>query len=122
MEARVATECAPRGEANPNAPPAYFAISAAGGVKALTQVLTNITTGLMTTCDFVLSEHQPDIDKINVVIDGKTILEGDANGWSLDQTTVPPTVVLKGATCAAVRKSGAEQVSVTFGCPTEHAK
>jgi len=110
------------GEANPNAPPAYFAISATGGVKALSEVLTKITTGLITTCDLVLSEVPPDLDQINVEIDGQTILEGDADGWSLDQTTTPPTVLLKGATCDAVRKSGAEHVSVTFGCPTEHVR
>jgi hypothetical protein len=110
------------GEPNPSAPPSYFAISAAGGVKALSQVLTNITTGLITDCDLVLSEQPPDLDQINVVIDGKTILEGDANGWSLDQTSTPPTVVLKGSTCDTVHKSGAQQVAVTFGCPTEHVK
>jgi hypothetical protein len=110
------------GEPNPNAPPSYFAISASGGVKALSQVLTNITTGLITSCELVLSEQPPDLDKINVVIDGKTILEGDADGWSLDQTSTPPTIVLKGATCATVSKSGAEKLSVTFGCPTEHVK
>jgi hypothetical protein len=110
------------GEANPNAPPAYFAVSAAGGVKALSQVLTKITTGLITSCDLVLGTEPPDLDQINVVIDGKTILEGDANGWSLDQSTSPPTIVLKGSTCAAVTEFGAQNLSVTFGCPTEHVK
>ena len=110
------------GEPNPSAPPAYFAVTASGGVKALSQVLTNITTGLITSCDLVLSKEPPDLEKINVVIDGQTLLEGDPNGWSLDQSSTPPTVVLKGSTCASVTKSGAEKVSVTFGCPTEHVK
>ena len=110
------------GEPNPSAPPAYFAVSAAGGVKALSQVLTNITTGLITSCELTLSTEPPDLEKINVVIDGQTLLEGDPNGWSLDQTSTPPTIVLKGATCASVTKSGAEKLSVTFGCPTEHIK
>jgi hypothetical protein len=61
-----------------NAPPTYFAIAASGGVKALSQVLTNITTGLITSCDLVLSENPPDYDKINVVVDGVTISEGSA--------------------------------------------
>jgi len=110
------------GEPNPSAPPSYFAISAAGGVKALSEVLTNITTGLITSCELVLSEQLPALDKINVVIDGNTILEGDADGWSLDSSSTPPTIVLKGATCARVSKSGAEKLTVTFGCPTEHVK
>lgn len=115
----IATE---GGESNPNAPPAYFAVSASDGVKALSQVLTKITTGLITSCDLVLGEEPPDLDQINVVIDGKTIPEGDANGWSLDQSTSPPTIELKGTTCASVTRSGAEHLSVTFGCPTEHVK
>jgi len=110
------------GEPNPNAPPSYFAISAADGVKALSQVLTHITTGLITSCDLVLEQQPPNLEKINVVIDGKTVLEGDADGWSLDQSSMPPTIVLKGATCDRVSQSGAEKLSVTFGCPTEHVK
>jgi len=111
------------GEAtNPKAPPSYFAVSAAGGVMALSQALTSITTGLIRTCDLHLSSTPPDLDQINVVIDGTTIPEGSADGWSLDMTTTPPTVVLKGATCRMVETTGAQQVDVTFGCPTVHVK
>jgi hypothetical protein len=110
------------GAVNPNAPPAYFAVSATGGVKALSQALTKITTGLITDCALVLGEDPPDYDQINVVIDGKTIPEGDPNGWALDATNSPPTVVLNGTTCEALRTAGAERLNVTFGCPTEHVK
>jgi hypothetical protein len=110
------------GVANPHAPPSYFAVSATGGVKALSQVLTNITTGLITTCSLVLSETPPDYEQINVVIDGKTIAEGSADGWALDVTSTPPVILLQGTTCETVRTSGAERLSITFGCPTEHVK
>jgi hypothetical protein len=110
------------GEPNPNAPPSFYQVTAAGGVKALSQVLTNIATGLITSCELVLSADPPDYDQINVVIDGTTIPEGSADGWTLDTTNKPPTVVLKGATCKAVETNGAEQLSITFGCPTEHVK
>jgi len=110
------------GVPNPNAPPTYFSISASGGVKALSQVLTNITTGLITSCELVLTEDPPDHDKINVVIDGKTILEGSADGWTLDTTSTPPTVVLQGTTCKTVETAGAQQLNITFGCPTEHVR
>ncbi|HWZ87748.1 MAG TPA: hypothetical protein VNW92_02825, partial [Polyangiaceae bacterium] len=110
------------GEPNPNAPPSFFSVSAAGGVKALSQVLTNIATGLITSCELVLSADPPNYDQINVVIDGTTILEGSADGWTLDTTNKPPTVVLKGATCKAVETNGAQQLSITFGCPTQHVK
>ena len=110
------------GEQNPDAPPNYFSVSASGGVKALSQVLTNITTGLITSCSLVLQEEPPDINQINVVVDGQTILEGSADGWALDRTTNPPTIELKGTTCETVRTSGAQKLSITFGCPTEHVK
>jgi hypothetical protein len=110
------------GVPNPNAPPTFFAVTASGGVKALSQVLSNITTGLITTCELVLSADPPDYEQINVVIDGATIPEGSADGWILDATSKPPTIVLKGATCRSVETSGAQQLSVTFGCPTVHVK
>jgi hypothetical protein len=111
------------GEApNPNAPPSYFAIDAVGGAKTLSQVLTNITTGLITSCELNLSDDPPDYEKINVEIDGNTIPEGSTDGWSLDTTNQPPTVMLEGATCAAVRKNGAQRLRITFGCPTAHIK
>ena len=109
-------------EPNPSAPPSYFAINAAGGVKDLSQVLTQITTGLITSCELILSDDPPDYEQINVEIDGRTILEGSNDGWSLDTTHQPPTVVLQGATCAAVRTNGAQHLLVTFGCPTGHVK
>lgn len=110
------------GEPNPDAPPNYFAITATGGVEALSQVLTNITTGLITSCDLVLSKDPPDHEQINVVIDGQIIPEGSTNGWRLDTSSLPPTIHLLGTTCDAVRTTGAQQLSVTFGCPTEHVK
>ena len=110
------------GVVNPNAPPSYFAVSATGGAKALSDVLTSITTGLITTCTLKLSENPPDYDQINVVLDGTTIAEGSADGWALDTSATPPSVILKGATCKKVETTGVQQVDITFGCPTVHVK
>jgi hypothetical protein len=110
------------GATNPDAPPSFFAIADTGGVDTLTEVLTKITTGLITSCELHLSETPPDLDQINVVIDGQTISEGSADGWALDSSTSPPSVILKGATCRSVETMGAQQVEVTFGCPTVHVK
>jgi hypothetical protein len=110
------------GVVNPNAPPSYFAVSMTGGTQALSDVLTSITTGLITTCTLKLSDNPPDYDQINVVIDGTTIAEGSADGWALDTSTIPPSVILKGATCQKVETTGVQQVDITFGCPTVHVK
>ena len=110
------------GAVNPSAPPSYFSVSAGGGVQALSGVLTHITTGLITSCELKLAEDPPDHNQINVNIDGEAVPEGAVDGWSLDVTTSPPTVVLKGATCKVVETAGAQHVEVTFGCPTVHVK
>ena len=40
------------------------------------------------------------------------------DGWSVDTTTSPMAVVLKGATCADVEKNGVQKVVIQYGCPT----
>jgi len=110
------------GAPNPKAPPDFFAVSASGGVAELSQVLTQITTGLITTCDLALTADPPDYDEINVVIDGTTIPEGAADGWLLDTSSKPPHVILQGKTCQNVESDGVAAVDVTFGCPTLKVK
>jgi hypothetical protein len=39
------------------------------------------------------------------------------DGWVFDDTTSPPTVVLKGAPCDQMLASGAQSVEIVFGCP-----
>lgn len=106
------------GEVNPAAPPKYFAVSASGGVGELTSVLTSITKQLITTCELKLTSDPPDVNKINVYVDGRELTEGDPNGWALDQTTSPPTIDLKGSTCTEVETKGVQSVKIVFGCPT----
>lgn len=105
-------------EAQPGGPPYYYAVSASGDTTGLTDVLTRITNGVITTCELQLGSTPPDLDRLNVVIDGQTIPQLGPDGWSVDQSTSPPTIVLKGATCQMMETQGAQAVDVTFGCPT----
>jgi hypothetical protein len=105
------------GETNPNAPPQYFAVSQSGGVAGLTSVFSAITTRLITTCRLQLQSTPPDINKLNVSVDGSLVPPGP-DGWQLDSTTNPPTVVLNGATCGKVQMTGASSVQIVYGCPT----
>jgi hypothetical protein len=102
---------------NPNAPPSYFAVTEAGGVAGLTAVFSAITTRLITTCRLQLQSVPPDNDQLNVSVDG-TLVPAGADGWRLDTSTMPPTVVLEGATCAKVQMNGASSVQIVYGCPT----
>jgi hypothetical protein len=104
-------------EVNPGAPPKYFAVADPTG---LTTVLESITTTLVTSCRQQLTSVPPDINLLNVTVDGVKIHEvaATADGWHLDTTTDPPTVVLTGNTCKKVETTGAKSVQVLFGCPS----
>ncbi len=109
------------GEPNPDAPPSYFRVTSSSGAEGLTEVLTRITEGLITSCRLQLTStpDSPNYEGLlNVVIDGTEIPQMGADGWDVDRSTSPPTVVLKGATCEAMETRGAEQVTITYGCPT----
>ena len=75
------------------------------------------STRLITTCRLQLQSVPPDNDQLNVSVDG-TLVPAGADGWRLDTSTMPPTVVLEGATCAKVQMNGASSVQIVYGCPT----
>lgn len=96
----------------------YFEVDAAQNVSQLTALLRGITEGLITSCKLRLASLPPDLDNINVEIDGETIRQTGDDGWELDRDTSPPTVIIKGATCAALEADGAKTVDIIYGCPT----
>jgi len=106
------------GLANPDPNYDYFPVSAASGLSGLETTLKNITTSLIQSCQLQLTSQPPDVGLLNVVIDGTTVAQSGSDGWSLDATTSPPTVVLKGATCQLMQTQGAQSVEITYGCPT----
>lgn len=110
------------GVENPDAPPAYFAVSAEGGVEALSSVLQEITTGLITTCRLQLENKPLDAKQVYVSIDGELIPRDDPDGWQYDASTTPPTVQLNGATCDKVETEGVESVDITYYCPGTEPK
>ncbi|HYQ47225.1 MAG TPA: vWA domain-containing protein [Polyangiaceae bacterium] len=105
-------------EAQKNGLSDYYAVSADGDTAGLADVLTRITSGVISSCELQLGSTPPDLEELNVVIDGQTIPQLGPDGWSVDTSSSPPTVVLKGATCKMMETQGAQAVNVTFGCPT----
>ena len=104
---------------NPDAPPSYYAVEG-GSATGLTEVLGSITMGLITSCEFQLGSVPPAKNLLNVEVDGTRVPRDPdkLEGWYLDESTSPPTVVLVGETCEKVKTQGAETVSVKFGCMT----
>jgi hypothetical protein len=109
------------GAPDPDGPRSYYRVTGADGADGLTETLTRITTGLITTCRLQLTSTPADPDYeglLNVEIDGQEVPQAGDDGWSVDRTTTPPTVVLAGETCEYLETQGAERVSITYGCPT----
>ena len=106
------------GISSPTAPPSYFAVNAAGDVAGLASVFDLITGSLITTCKLQLTSEPEDVNKLNVYVDGVLVPQGGADGWSLDATTHPPTIVLAGKTCESMTTRGAKVVDIKYGCPT----
>jgi hypothetical protein len=98
--------------------PKYFAVSAAGGVAGLQQVFESITRQLIKSCRLQLQSNPPDLGLLNVFVDKQVIPKPGDDGWDIDKSTSPPTIVLKGATCAQVETMGASTIEVQYGCPT----
>jgi hypothetical protein len=102
------------------APQSYYAVTSGGSAPGgLANVLQAITRTLITSCRLQLTSTPPNFGLLNVSIDGDTLPKAGADGWDLDTSTSPPTVVLKGATCARIETAGAQNVQILYGCPTE---
>lgn len=106
------------GLANADANYDYYPVSAAAGVQGLESTLETITKGLIKSCRLQLTSVPQDIGLLNVQVDDKEIPQSGPDGWEVDQSTSPPTVVLKGTTCQSIETRGAESVNIIYGCPT----
>jgi hypothetical protein len=93
----------------------YYAVTSAAD---LADTFRGITTNLVRTCDLQLQSPPRDPDLLNVEIDGEPVPQAGPDGWSLDRTTSPPTINLKGATCTRIETAGVGRVSIRYGCPT----
>jgi hypothetical protein len=105
------------GVPDPNAPPSYYAVAASGGVDALTDTFTAITSSLIRTCTVPLAEAPPDPEKVNVAIDCEVVLQEDGTTWDLPDDA-PDTVVFQGETCEWIETHGARRIDVVYGCMT----
>jgi hypothetical protein len=102
--------------------PRYYKVTAAGTAPGgLADVLRSITQTLITSCRLQLASNPPNPGLLNVAIDGTNLPKAGADGWDLDSSTSPPTVVVKGATCARIEATGAQNVQILYGCPTQIA-
>ncbi|HET9932582.1 MAG TPA: hypothetical protein VFQ35_17890, partial [Polyangiaceae bacterium] len=95
----------------------YYKVEASGGVQGLVDVFSTITTQLVRSCDIDLKTPPDDPKKVNVAIDCNVIKRAD-DTWTLDTSTDPNKLLLKGATCERIQAAGAKRVDVIYGCPS----
>jgi hypothetical protein len=105
------------GVPNPNAPPDYYAVSAEGGVEALTQTFVDITTHLVRSCEVELGEAPREKRLVNVAVDCEVVPFEDGAGWDITEDA-PTTLVLAGDACTRLKREGARRVDVVYGCQT----
>jgi hypothetical protein len=94
----------------------YFAVEAAGGVDALTDTFTTITSSLIRSCTVPLSEPPPNIDEVNVAVDCETVKRD--TDWGFPNPDDPSTITLIGEICTQVETEGAQRIDVVYGCPS----
>jgi len=104
------------GVPNPNAPPAYYAVSAEDGVEALTRTFVDITTHLVRSCEVELGPGAPEKKLVNVAVDCDVVPFADGAGWDISGDA-PTTLLLAGDTCQRVQREGARRIDVVYGCP-----
>lgn len=102
---------------DPTSPTKYYKVEASGGVQGLVDVFSTITTQLVRSCDIDLKTPPDDPKKVNVAIDCNVIKRAD-DTWTLDTSTDPNKLLLKGATCERIQAAGAKRVDVIYGCPS----
>ncbi|HEY6722503.1 MAG TPA: hypothetical protein VI197_00690 [Polyangiaceae bacterium] len=95
--------------------PKYYQVTDA---DELSETLVALTSELVTSCELALHEVPPDLDEVNVFVNDEVVPKLGDDGWEYDHATSPPTIVIKGETCATIETEGVQSVLVEFGCPT----
>jgi hypothetical protein len=98
---------------SPDAPPEYYAVSAEGGVEALTQTFVDITTHLVRDCEFPVETMVLNKNLVNLAVDCELVPYELGAGWEITEEQV---LVLGEELCDRVQSEGARRVDVIIGC------
>jgi von Willebrand factor type A domain len=81
--------------------------------------------GRVVSCTFPLQSTNlgaADPTHVNVQIDGATLPQDAANGWTYDDPAAPTAILLHGSACASTEGASPAKVSIVLGCATQVAK
>jgi hypothetical protein len=81
--------------------------------------------GQVLSCTFPIQSTglgQIDPTRVNVEVNGTTILQDPKDGWTYDDPMMPTAITLHGSACATATGSITAKVSVVLGCATQVPK
>jgi uncharacterized protein YegL len=85
----------------------------------------NAIRGQVVSCTFPLQSSnlaQIDPQHVNVQVNGTTVLQDAANGWTYDDPAAPTAILLHGAACTSAETDVSAKVQIVLGCVTQIAK
>jgi hypothetical protein len=107
----------------------YFNVDPSAGNAAQTEKAfedaINAIRGKVLSCTFPLSTTglgQVDPTKVNVEVNGQTIVQDPNNGWSYDNPNNPTEIILNGTACTSLKSDPNATVSIVLGCATKTAQ
>jgi hypothetical protein len=86
------------------------------------QTALDTIRGQVVSCTFPIQSSglgQVDPTHVNVEVNGTTILQDPANGWTYDNPMTPTEIILHGSACATAKGTITAKVSIVLGCATE---
>jgi hypothetical protein len=103
----------------------YFAVDPSGSSTATQQAFEkaiNDIRGQVSSCTLAIGATDAgviDPTKVNVKLNGTTVLKDPVDGWSYDDPAHPTSVTLHGASCATLKNDPNAKVSIELGCISE---
>jgi hypothetical protein len=85
----------------------------------------NAIRGQVVSCNFPLQATNlgaVDPTRVNVEVNGMTILQDAKNGWTYDDPGQPTEIILHGAACNSAESDLSAKVSIVLGCSTQIAR
>jgi len=99
--------------ASPGSPGYYTAGDPQQLQLAIEQIFGGITRP---SCSVQFTTPVPDTSTVAVYLDGKEIPRYTANGWSLDTSLDPPSVIISGTYCALIQQFQVSAIDARFEC------
>jgi len=109
---------------NPNPPPEYYEVSAAGGVEELTATFVEITISLGRSCEILIPPDRQidDLNKVNVALNCQVLPKdaADGSGWVyvFDANGIVTSIQILGPACDMIQDEGVERIDTVFDCNT----